>query len=52
MIRKIIPYIRQIWYHKFQYMFRIIFPLFLFIMLVDWKYLHEDNYLLSNATLT
>ena len=42
MIRKIIPYIRQIWYQKFQYMFRIMLPLFLCIMVIDWKYLHAE----------
>ena len=47
MIRKIIPYIKQIWYQKFQYMFRIMLPLFLFIMVVDWKYLHSETDLLQ-----
>lgn len=38
---KIIPFIYLIWYHKFQFMFRIIIPLILFVILIDAKYAHN-----------
>lgn len=40
--RRIMPYLYFVWYHKFQFMFRIIIPLMLFLMALDWKYMHVD----------
>jgi hypothetical protein len=37
------PYLYLVWYHKFQFMFRIIIPLILFVMVIDWKYLHAGE---------
>jgi hypothetical protein len=41
--QKITQYQLCIWYHKFQFMFRIIIPIFLFIMLIDWKLIQTTN---------
>jgi hypothetical protein len=41
--QKTLPYLYYVWYHKFQFMFRVLVPVMLFAMLVDWKYMHEDN---------
>ena len=43
MLKKVSPYIRQIWYTKFQYMFRVFFTAFICILLVDLKYLHRTD---------
>jgi hypothetical protein len=42
--KKIIPYIYHIWYHFHQFMFRIMIPLLLVMLIVHWKYLAgEEN---------
>lgn len=37
--KKIVPYIYYIWYHYFQFIIRLVLPLFLFLLLLTWKYL-------------
>lgn len=41
--QKIIPYLHFLWYIKFQFMFRVLIPVLLFAMLMDWKYMHTDS---------
>ena len=47
--KKIIPYIYHIWYHFHQFMFRIMIPLLLVMLIVHWKYLAgEENIVEKN----
>lgn len=41
--QKIVPYLYLIWYHKFQFMFRVLLPLLLFILLIDLRYVHPTS---------
>lgn len=50
---KIMPYLYFVWYHKFQLMFRVIIPVLLFLIVLDWKYMHTDsNPLATNPVIS
>lgn len=41
--KRILQFLYYVWYHKFQLLFRVIVPLILFMVLMDWKYLHAND---------
>ena len=45
--KKIVLYIYYIWYHYFQFIIRLLLPLFLFLLVVTWKYLFFEHPLVT-----
>lgn len=40
--KKVASFVYYIWYHYFQFFIRLILPLFIFLLLITWKYLFYD----------
>jgi hypothetical protein len=45
--KKIVPYIYYIWYHFFQFIIRIIIPLLIFMLVVNWRFIASDRPIIS-----